>query len=100
MFFNTKNLLKCLHISKSLCNFASEIKTETNITMDAKSKKKFIEICFKQTFQMFPMDWVEQLWDKTKGDVICHVEECADDDFNDSDVIIAITSILGERLGL
>lgn len=100
MFFNTKNLLKCLHISKSLCNFASEIKTETNITMDAKSKKKFIEICFKQTFQMFPMDWVEQLWDKTKGDVIYHVEECVDDDFNDSDVMIAITSILGERLGL
>lgn len=55
MFFNTKNLLKCLHISKSLCNFASEIKTETNMTM-AKEKSKMIEICFKQTFQMFPMD--------------------------------------------
>ena len=82
-----------------LCNFASETKTETNMTM-AKEKIEFIESCFKQTFQMFPIDWVEQLWDKTKGDVICHVEECADDDFNDSDVMIAITSILGERLGL
>lgn len=99
MFFNTKKLLKCLHISKSLCNFASEIKTETNMTM-AKEKIEFIESCFKQTFQMFPIDWVEQLWNKTNGDVICHVEECADDDFTDSDVMIAITSILGERLGL
>lgn len=99
MFFNTKKLLKCLHISKSLCNFASEIKTDRNMGQE-NEKSKMIEICFKQTFQMFPMDWVEQLWDKTKGDVICHVEECADDDFNDSDVMIAITSILGERLGL
>ena len=66
----------------------------------AKKKIEFIDSCFKQTFQMFPIDWVEQLWNKTKGDVICHVEECADDDFTDSDVMIAITSILGERLGL
>ena len=82
-----------------LRTFASETKTETNMTM-AKEKIEFIESCFKQTFQMFPIDWVEQLWNKTKGDVICHVEECADDDFTDSDVMIAITSILGERLGL
>lgn len=74
-------------------------KSKTNMTM-AKEKIEFIESCFKQTFQMFPMDWVEQLWNKTKGDVIRHVEECADDDFTDSDVMIAITSILGERLGL
>ena len=88
-----------LHNPNILLTFASEIKTETNMTM-AKEKIEFIESCFKQTFQMFPVDWVEQLWNKTKGDVICHVEECADDDFTDSDVMIAITSILGERLGL
>ena len=45
-------------------------------------------------------DYVSYICDSIFEDVVCDIEECADKDWNDDDMRLAIGRVLCERLGI
>lgn len=69
--------------------------------MDENSKLEVKECLFDLLSKSVAMDYVNDIYDKIKDEVIQDVEETADpDEWNDSDVRIALGRVLSKYLGL
>lgn len=59
-----------------------------------------VKLVFFKTFWWFDCSDFERLYNKMKDDIITDITECADEDFNEDDVRIAIRRVMFKQFDI